>query len=81
MQTMERDRLQILPKNIASTITPILTAIKNQIAKIEAKIAKLIDTIPEYQAKNKLLQSIPGVGKIWFIAAFRGKPLLSLMKK
>jgi transposase len=63
MQTMERNRLQILPKNIASTITPILTAIKNQIEKVEAKIAKLIDTTPEYQAKNELLQSMPGVGK------------------
>lgn len=64
MQTMERNRLQILPKNIASTITPILTALKNQIEKVEAKIAKLIDTTPEYQAKNELLQSMPGVGKI-----------------
>ena len=64
MQTMERNRLQILPKNIASTITPILTALKNQIEKVEAKIAKLIDTTPEYQDKNELLQSMPGVGKI-----------------
>lgn len=38
IQTMERNRLQILPKNIASTMTPILTALKNQIEKVEAKI-------------------------------------------
>lgn len=55
---MERNRLQILPKNIASTITPILTAPKNQIEKVEAKITKLIDTTPEYQTKNELLQSV-----------------------
>lgn len=64
IQTMERNRLQILPKNIASTITPILTALKNQIEKVEAKITKLIDTSPEYQNKNEILQSMPGVGKI-----------------
>ncbi|AIW14098.1 transposase [Vibrio tubiashii ATCC 19109] len=64
IQTMERNRLQILPKNIASTITPILTALKNQIEKVEAKISKLIDISPEYQTKNEILQSMPGVGKI-----------------
>lgn len=64
IQTMERNRLQILPKNIASTITPILTALKNQIEKVETKITKLIDTSPEYQNKNEILQSMPGVGKI-----------------
>ncbi len=65
MQTMEQNRLQILPKNIASTITPILTALKNQIEKVEAKIAKLIDTTPEYQAKNELLQSCLVWEKHW----------------
>ena len=64
IQTMEKNRLQILPKNIASTITPILTALKNQIEKVEAQITKLIDISPEYQTKNEILQSMPGVGKI-----------------
>ncbi|MDA0118049.1 IS110 family transposase [Vibrio sp. T11.5] len=64
MQTMERNRLQILPKNISSTITPILTALKNQLEKVEAKIEKLIESCPEYQAKSTILQSMPGVGKI-----------------
>ncbi len=64
MQTMEKNRLQILPKSLASSIKPILTALKNQIEKTETKIAKLIETCPEYQTKNALLQSMPGVGKI-----------------
>jgi transposase len=64
MQTMEKNRIQILPKNISSTITPILTAIKNQIIKIETKIIKIIEACPEYQAKNAILQSMPGIGKI-----------------
>ena len=64
MQTMEKNRLQILPKDLAMTIKPILTAFKNQIEKIEAKIVKLIESCPDYQAKNIILQSMKGIGKI-----------------
>lgn len=64
MQTMEKNRLQILPKELAMTIKPILTAFKNQIEKIENKIAQLIEKSPDYQAKSLILQSMPGIGKI-----------------
>ena len=64
MKTMEKNRQQILPQSLASSIKPILTALKNQIVKVEEKISKLIDTCPEYQAKNEILQSMPGIGKI-----------------
>jgi transposase len=64
MQTMEKNRLQILPKELAMTIKPILTAFKNQIEKIEGKIAQLIEKNPDYQAKSLILQSMPGIGKI-----------------
>ncbi|WGK83029.1 IS110 family transposase [Vibrio aestuarianus] len=64
MQTMEKNRIQILPKHLHSTITPILTTIKNQVSKIENKLVKLIEDCPEYQTKNTLLQSVPGIGNI-----------------
>lgn len=64
MQTMEKNRLQILPKELAMTIKPILTAFKNQIEKIEKKIDLLIESNPDYQAKNLILQSMKGIGKI-----------------
>jgi transposase len=64
MQTMEKNRLQILPKELAMTIKPILTVFKNQIAKIETKIVNLIESNPDYQAKNLILQSMKGIGKI-----------------
>lgn len=64
MQTMEKNRLQIMPKELAMTIKPVLTLFKNQIIKIEEKIDKLIDSCPEYQAKNMILQSMKGIGKI-----------------
>ncbi|HDY7993249.1 TPA: IS110 family transposase, partial [Vibrio vulnificus] len=63
-QTMEKNRLQILPRTLASSIKPILTALKNQITKVENRIEKLIETCPDYQAKNEILQSVPGIGKI-----------------
>lgn len=64
MQTMEKNRLQIMPKSITSSIKPILTALKKQIEKVEKKIIQLIEDCPEYQTKNDILQSMPGVGKI-----------------
>lgn len=64
IQTMEKNRLQILPKSLQSSIKPILTALKNQIDKIESKINKLINECPEYRAKNDLLQTMPGIGNI-----------------
>lgn len=64
MQTMEKNRLQILPKELAMTIKPILTAFKNQIQKIEEKIIKLIESCDEYKHKNEILQSVPSIGKV-----------------
>jgi transposase len=64
MQTMEKNRHQILSKTLISTIKPILTALKNQITKIELKIQKLIEECIEYRSKNIILQSMPGIGKI-----------------
>ena len=37
MQTMEKNRLQILPKSVAMSIKPILSVIKKQVEKIEKK--------------------------------------------
>ncbi|CAH6917077.1 transposase [Vibrio chagasii] len=79
IQTMERNRLQILPKNISSNITPILTALKNQLEKVEAKIEKLIESCPEYQAKNTILQSMPGVGKILAASLISNVPELGFI--
>lgn len=64
MQTMEKNRIQILPKHLTSTIKPILTTLKNQIEKVEKKIIELIENCPEYQDRNEILQSMKGIGKI-----------------
>ena len=64
MQTMEKNRSQIMPKSVASSIKSLLTMLKKQIENIETRIEKLIETCHDYQAKNELLQSVPGIGKI-----------------
>jgi transposase len=64
MQTMEKNRFQIMPKAISSLIKPILTALKNQIEKVDSKLQKLITECDEYKTKNDIIQSVPGVGKI-----------------
>jgi transposase len=79
MQTMEKNRLQILPKELAMTIKPILTVIKNQITKIENKIVALIESCPDYQAKNFILQSMKGIGKIASASIISNLPELGYM--
>ena len=79
MQTMEKNRIQILPKELAMTIKPILTALKNQIEKIEVKILGLIESCPEYQAKNEILQSMKGIGKIASASIISNLPELGYM--
>ena len=79
MQTMEKNRLQIMPKALAMTIKPVLTLFKNQIIKIEEKIVKLIESCPEYQAKNMILQSMTGIGKIAAASIISNLPELGYM--
>jgi transposase len=64
MQTMEKNRLQIMPKEITSSIKPVLTVLKNQLEKIDNKLHKLIESCDEYKIKNDIIQSVPGVGKV-----------------
>lgn len=79
MQTMEKNRLQSLPKHLAGTINPVLTTFKNQIEKTEQKILSLIESCPEYQNKNRLLQSVPGIGKVAAASIISNVPELGLI--
>lgn len=76
MRTMEKNRLQAMPKTLAGTINPILTVLKKQIQKTELKIMKLIESSPEYQIKSDLLQSVPGIGKVAAAALISNVPEL-----
>lgn len=76
MQTMEKNRLQIMPKETSGLIKPILTAIKNQIQKTDAKLLKLIEACDEYKEKNAIIQSMPGVGNIVAFSLLSNMPEL-----
>lgn len=64
MQTMEKNRLKIMPKNVTPTIKQVLTVFKNQLAKIEQQLITLIESCPDYQEKSDIVQSMPGIGKV-----------------
>lgn len=76
MQTMEKNRLQIMPKELASSIKPILTVFKNQLDKLDCKLLKLIESCGEYKAKNEILQSMPGVGNVVAFSLLSNMPEL-----
>ena len=64
LQTMEKNRLQIMPKETAGLIKPILTAIKNQLEKLDKKLLDLISNCDAYKVNNDIIQSMPGVGNV-----------------
>jgi len=76
IQTMEKNRLQIMPKALSSLIKPVLTAIKNQLDKLDQKLLKCIEHCDEYKTKSGLLQSMPGVGKVVAISLISNMPEL-----
>lgn len=79
MRTMEKNRLQIMPKNMAQYINPIITTINNQLDKVDKKLLKLIETNEEYKALNSIIQSMPGVGNIVAFTLLSDLPELGYM--
>ncbi|SJL84210.1 Transposase IS116/IS110/IS902 family protein [Vibrio palustris] len=53
-----------------------MTAFKKQIEKIEMLIMTLIEKTPDYQSKNIILQSVPGIGKVSASAIISNVPEL-----
>ena len=76
MRTMEKNRLQIMPKEITSSINPLLTVINNQLSKIDKKLHKLIESCDDYKIKNDIIQSVPGVGNVVAFSLLSNMPEL-----
>ena len=79
MQTREKNGLQIMPKSVQPSIKAILTILKKQIQQMDDELALLIQSCPEYKAKSKLVQSMPGIGKVCAAALISYLPELGLM--
>jgi transposase len=63
MRTEEKNRLQQTnQKNVCKSIEKVIDTFDKQIKDIDDRIAKMIDDNPDWSEKDKILQSVPGVG-------------------
>ena len=61
MSTMEKNRLQILPKPLHKSIKGMLKTLQKQLDHIEEQLDDLIQATDEWNTKNEILQSVPGI--------------------
>jgi transposase len=65
MQTMERNRLAgVADRGVRRSIEAVLRALRKEIDRAERDLDAAIAASPAWQAKDELLQSIPGIGPI-----------------
>ena len=64
MQTMEKNRLSILPPTLHTSIKRILKQLQAEVKKVETLLDQHIDAFPEWRDKRDLLMSVNGVGKV-----------------
>lgn len=59
----EKNRLSIMPKEIASSIKSVIKMLDREMNKIEKHIQDAVDQVAEWENTEKILISTPGVGK------------------
>ncbi|SIQ52762.1 IS110 family transposase, partial [Marinobacterium stanieri] len=64
MQTMEKNRLQILPKALHRSIKTLLRSLETQIKTITKQIDEAVIQVKHWRTKTEILTSVPGVGKV-----------------
>jgi len=64
MSTMQKNRLQRMPKTVQQPIRSILKKIVVEIANIDLKLDQLVTEIPHYKERVDQLISAKGVGKV-----------------
>jgi transposase len=64
MSTMQKNRLQRMPKTVHQPIRNILKKITQEISSIDLQLDKLIAEIPQWQERVDQLTSAKGVGKV-----------------
>jgi transposase len=64
MRTAESNRRQhVVSKQVCESITTLIESINHELDGIEREIDNRIKASPVWRAKDKLLQSVPGIGK------------------
>ena len=64
MSTMQKNRLQRMPRSVHGPIRKILKAIQKEVADIDKKLDQLAEELPTWKAQRELLMSAKGVGKV-----------------
>tara|TARA_R100001460_G_scaffold9690_3_gene23102 strand:- start:924 stop:1877 length:954 start_codon:yes stop_codon:yes gene_type:complete len=64
MSTMEKNRLQILPKALHRSIKSVLKMLQNQIETITRQIEQDVAKVDHWRIKTEIMTSVPGVGKV-----------------
>jgi transposase len=64
MSTMEKNRLQILPKTLHRSINSLLKMLQSQVKTITQQIDQEVAKVDHWRIKAEILTSVPGVGKV-----------------
>ncbi|QSX40485.1 IS110 family RNA-guided transposase [Shewanella cyperi] len=64
MSTMEKNRLQILPKPLHASIKAMLKSLEKQIDTLTKQLDTLVMQFKGWREKADILTSVPGVGKV-----------------
>ena len=62
INTMEKNRLDVMPTALKADIRRHIKHIQAQIEKLDKLIARLVEDIDEWREKRDVLQSVPGIG-------------------
>ncbi|WP_444958745.1 IS110 family transposase [Microbulbifer sp. ZKSA002] len=64
MSTMQKNRLQRMPKSVHKPIRTILNTIKKELQGIDKQLDKLVNSVSEWRQRRDLLLSAKGVGNV-----------------
>ena len=81
MSTMQKNRLQRMPKTVQKPIQNILKKITDEIAVIDRQLDQVIAEIPQFQARVDQLISAKGVGKVLAYTLLSELPELGYMNR
>ncbi len=81
ISTQEKNRLSILPKALHVSLKRILRHLRAEIERIEKRLDKLIDDLPEWREKRDVLMSVNGVGKVLAYTLLSDLPELGTLNR
>ncbi|MFT5417078.1 MAG: transposase, partial [Gammaproteobacteria bacterium] len=64
MNTMEKNRLDVMPKALIADIRRHIRHVDTHITKLDKAIARLVESIEEWRDKRDIMLSAPGIGPV-----------------